>query len=138
MGTRLNNIRSAVTEPISTEQPHTDMADSMWWKPERGDPNYYRLTVNNEPRFDVWVEQSATWDKAGYLNVSIEVVLYNVSIHHEPCRETIVSQTFSGYDQPREQAFLNNMVHYSNQVRETVEAFCETAEMHVKEAPVTA
>lgn len=130
--TRLHKIQRAVRD-ISTNAPTTDNRDLMWFKPDRGSPDYYRLVPRDglEERggYDVWMETEAGFDRAGHMQIRCDVVLYDLSIHDERMRETVFGRGFDGYDQPREQAFLNNVHHYERQAREHVQDFAETAEV---------
>lgn len=129
---RLHEIKRAVTD-LSTVAPSTDHSDLMWFKPDRGSPDYYRLVPREgyEERggYDVWMETDARFDRAGILQVSCEVVLYELAGYAERERTRVFGDGFDGYDQPREQMFLLNLHHYEQQARDVVEEYAATAEL---------
>jgi len=103
------------------------MEGAFWHKPDRGSDDYYRLVVDDEPRYDVWVTTEVTRKRHGALSVRVEVVLYDVVLRVEHDSSIVVSKAFDGY-QPREQAFLMNVHTYEKKTKETVEKYCRWAE----------
>lgn len=132
MTDRLHEIRRAV-QNISTTAPSTNDSDLMWFKPDRGSPNYYRLVRTDfdggEEGYDVWMETDASFDTAGHLQVRCEVICFELGVRVQRDQETIFGTGFDGYDQPREQAFLNNVHHYEQQAQDAIDEFAETAKL---------
>ena len=134
--TRLQKIKRAV-ESITTSHPKSDLDDYFWFKPSRSHPQYYGLASTDKDieghLYAVDVDTKASFNRAGFLEVSATVTLYNAYYQHTVYEEQIFAKEFTGNYQPPEQAFLNNFHHHENNISEELETAVKTAEMHVKD-----
>jgi hypothetical protein len=134
--TRLERIKQLVSDISTTHPRDTDVADAIWFKPDRGSADYHRLSStrdDEELAYDVWLELRAEYDRIGYLEVSAEILVAHATTHDKVWNELVFSKSFSGNHQPREQCFLNNYPHHIEAVEEAFETAVEGAEMWFEE-----
>lgn len=111
---------------LSAKTP--EMGEGMWYRPLRDNSDYFRYSVDVEPKYDVYLDTNVERKKWGDLRVTAKVEIFCVENQYllNELTEDIFRFTFNGH-QPSERMFLMNIPTYQKQINEAVEYLAENA-----------
>lgn len=122
-----------------TLRPPDDPDGLMWFKPDRGSPNYFRLVPMEDDLpdhlyFDVWVETDLSTDKAGINHFSMEAVLFSGPGSYRMEERELASLSFGYNEVSTQQTILNNWEPaYKKRARDAIADFAEQAEYDLRD-----